>query len=264
MCGVSEVESLEGGVENMAGHIAECAGAEIPPAAEVPGVVAAVIRTFGGRTEESIPVECRRYFLRFYRTRKALRPDRTVGECVDTGHFTDFAVPNPVADFAHTVARSALVTHLGGYFVFVGKTGEQTRLVNGMCERLLAVYMFAGYKSVGRDDCMGVVGSSYYNSICILEHFVVHTTVVVVTFCVGISAEDVVGILPVYVAEADDVFLTNVIEHGSTATTDAYAENIEFVAGSCDSAEALTKNRTGHHGHCKRGHCTGFEELSPC
>ncbi len=54
---VAEVQGLERSVEDVAGHVTESAGAEVPPASEVPRGVDGMVRTHRGRAYERIPVE---------------------------------------------------------------------------------------------------------------------------------------------------------------------------------------------------------------
>ena len=54
---ILEVQCLEYRMENMAGHIAESAGTEIPPTAEIPRRIDGVVRSHRSRSDEAVPIE---------------------------------------------------------------------------------------------------------------------------------------------------------------------------------------------------------------
>ena len=215
-------------MEDVAGHVAEGAGAEVPPAAEVPRGIDGMVRTVRGRSEEEIPVEGLGDLLRLGGTLQALGPDGTVREGLDAGDLADLAVPDPVADLADAFAGSALVAHLGGDAVLRGQLGQKAGLVHGTGERLLAVDVLAGHDRVRGDDGVRVVRGGDHHGIGLIEHLVEHHAPVLVALGVRIALEDVRGILPVHVAEADDFFGLQAAEDAGAPAADTDAENLEF------------------------------------
>ena len=114
-----------------------------------------------------------------------------------------------------------------------------------MSQRFFAIYMLASGHGVGGDDGVRVVRRSDHHGIGRLEHLVVHLTVVVELLGRRITFENVVGVFPVDVAQADDVLALQALQHRSAASADADAQDIEFVAGG-RVAELLTQNRAGY------------------
>ena len=236
---VAQLERLEHRVQDVAGHVAQSARAEVPPSAEVPRRVGGVVGAEGGRTDECLPVHRLRNAHVALGTGQTLRPDRTVGEGFDTRHLADLAVPDPLADLADALARRALVTHLRGDLVLGGQLGQQARLVHRVRQRLLDVDVLACGHGLGGNDRVRVVGRGHHHRIGRLEQLVVHAAVVVVFLGCGIALEDVVGVLPVHVAESYDVLALHFLQVGRAAAADADAQNVELVAGS-GVAEFLT------------------------
>ena len=242
---IAQFQPLEHGVQDMAGHVAQRTRTEIPPSAEVPRRIGGVVGTIGSRTDEGVPVHRLGDAHILLGTRQALRPDGTVGEGVHAAHLADLAVPDPFADLAHAFGRCALVAHLRGHLVLVGQLGQQARLVDGVGQRFFAIYVLAGGDGVGGDDGVRVVRRSDHHGIGRLEHLVVHLAVVVELLGRRITFENVVGVFPVDIAQADDVLALQALQHRSAASADADAQDVEFVTGG-RVAELLTQNRAGY------------------
>ena len=129
-----------------------------------------------------------------------------------------------------------------------------------MSQRLLDVDVLAGGDGVGGDDCVRMVGGGYHDGIGRLEHLIVHLAVVVVLLGCGVALEDVVGIFPVHVAQTDDVLALEPLEHGGSAASDTYAQDVELVAGSRVS-ELLAQNRAGNDRQTEGGSSSCLQEL---
>ena len=74
-----------------------------------------------------------------------------------------------------------------------------------MSHRFLHIHVLASLHSLGGDDSMGVVRRCDYNCIRILEHLIEHYTVIVVPLGIRITLEYRFGIVPVHIAESDDI-----------------------------------------------------------
>ena len=109
--------------------------------------------------------------------------------------------------------------------------GQQARLVDGVGQRFLDIDVFAGGHGLCGDDGVRMVGGGHHYGVGRLEQFVVHPAVVVVPLGCGIALEDVVGVFPVHVAQADDVLALEALEHRGAAASDADTQDVEFVAG---------------------------------
>ena len=110
---------------------------------------------------------------------------------------------------------------------------------------------------------MGVVGGCDHNRVSLVEQLIVHHTVVVVLLCLWVLVEHVVGVLPVNVAESDDVFCLHFGEVSRSASSDADTEDVELVAWrdllfllllrsllTCDDDVRGDRDASGHGGSC--------------
>ena len=80
---VAQVEGHERHVAGVAGHVAQRAGAEVPPAAPGERMIAVAVRPLRRRAEPDVPVERRRAPASIGGPALALRPDRAIGPDVD-------------------------------------------------------------------------------------------------------------------------------------------------------------------------------------
>ena len=266
--GRTQLQTCEGHGKDVVGHIAEGTRTERPPSAEVPGCVGFVIRTHLGGTDEGFPVHGAGHGLNLGGSAHSLRPDGTVGESLDTGHFANLAVPEPVDGLASTRAGSSLVTLLRGHFVLGSQTGEQAALVGIQRHGFLYIHVLAGLNGIGCDDGVGMVSRSHHDSICRLQHFIVHLTVVVVLLCIGIAVQHGFSVLPVAVAEANDVLgLCHFGNVSGTASADADSEDVQFVGGSF-LTDFCTQYRAGDDGggnnHARQRSGAALQEISSC
>lgn len=196
---IAQFQPLENGMQDVAARPCRPAHPYRNPTSRGNSTVQdRVGRTHRRRPDEGVPVERLGHALVVFGTHQPLRPDRAVGEGLDLAHLADFAVPYPfAADLAHAFGRSALVAHLRGYLVLGGQFGQQTRFVDRVRQRFLAIDVLAGRNGVGRDDRVGVVGRSHHDRIGRFEHLVVHAAVIVVAFGRGVTLEDMLRVFPV-------------------------------------------------------------------
>jgi len=230
--GITQFQTNENGMEDMAGHIAEGAGAEIPPSAPVPRRVEGVVRTHGSWPDKEIPVKGVRDPLPGFRTVKALRPYWTVGESFHFGDFADLAVGQPFTNQVNPLTRRTLVPHLGGHLVFFGQFGQQPRLIHRMGQWFLNINVLAHGHGVRGSDGMGVVGCGDHYCVDRLAHLIVHLAPVLVPFGPGILFENAVllAVSVVHIAKGHDVLGFQVLEVGIPHPSDTDSGDIQLVA----------------------------------
>ena len=225
------MNALEDHVDVVASHVAERAGAEVPPTAPLEGVVnARPVFAFLGDAEPSVPIEVlervgdllflvgdfvvgdirvvlanlRGEFFHRHRAVRALRPNRAVRPNVDFGNVADDAGAVLSGVFAEAVVDAPLVPHLRAEAGFLGEFGEPTRFVNGAGERFLRVDVFAHLHRGGRLDRVHMVRRADRNGVELVAHFGVHIAVVDVFFRVFELVSFAVERAFVDVADRDD------------------------------------------------------------
>src|SRR5258708_2654196 len=102
----------------MTSHIAQCAGAKLPPAAPVERHEVIDIVGFYGSPEPQIPIEFlgNRWFA--VGPGNSLRPYRAVGPAIHFFYITNQPGFKPFPHRAHAVTGRTLITHLCHYLVF--------------------------------------------------------------------------------------------------------------------------------------------------
>ena len=158
-------------------------------------------------------------------------PDWTVCEAVDSLNLADLSVPEPFNGFPCAGAGGSLVTHLGSHAVFRGEFGQKPCLIDCEGERLLYIDVLSGGHGLGRDDGVCVVGCSDHHGVSLVQHLVVHHAVVIVLLGLWVLIEHMVGVLPVHIAESDDVFGLHFREVGRSTASDADTKDVQFVVG---------------------------------
>ena len=157
---ILELERPEGRVEDVAAHVAQRAGAEVPPGAPAcPGD-----RSDGtgasARGRARGPSPSRRGTAGVSAGRPTSMP------CGHTGRFVQACTsrtwpmapaPDPLADQARAVAGVALVAHLRRHLVLARRLGQHARLVTRVRQRLLHVHVLAGLHRRHGDHRVGVV-----------------------------------------------------------------------------------------------------------
>ena len=164
-CRILQIKRPIKRVHDMTGHIAQCAGTEIPPATPVPGSINGIVRTFPGRADKQVPVQRLGTFHDRFRFLQTLRPDRTIGPAMYLIHISYYTGLYPFRHLAAPVERVALVTHLCRHLIFFSQTGKQTGFVNRMCKRFLGITMLAQRNCMGGHTGMGMVRGSHHYSI---------------------------------------------------------------------------------------------------
>ncbi len=144
--------------------------------------------------------------------------------------FTNLAIPDPLANLADAVSRVALVTHLGGHTMFGCQPSQQTWFVHGVCQRFLAIHVFAQWQCRSGNDGMGMVGCGYHDTVDGVTHFVKHFTPVPVTFGLRKILEATIGIFPVHVAKTNYIFSSHSLQVGVAFTPYTNTDNIHFIA----------------------------------
>lgn len=195
-----------------------------------------------------------------------LRPNGAVGETIHAGHLADLAVPDPVAHLAHAVARRTLVAHLRRHAVLVGELGQQARLVYAVRQRFFAIDVFAHRDRIRCHEAVGMVGGAHDNRVDGIAHLVEHRPVVPETARIGIAVEGLFRIIPVGIAQCDDILALAALEHAGPAAADAHARDVEFVTGSGMSVR-FSEHYVGHHrrgGQPRSRLCAGNRVLKFC
>ena len=216
----------------MAGHISESTCSEIPPSAPVPGMINRIIRTIFGRADEKIPVKSFRNFINPFRSFKSLRPNRTVGKCLNLGNFTYHSTPDSLTNFTYTFSGSTLITHLSGNFIFGCKFGQKSGFVNSMSQRLFTINILSHLQRLRRNNSVCMVSRTYNDCIKLVTHLLKKNSVILVSLGIGKFIEFFFCIFPVNIAESDYVFTGKLRDNGSSSTPYSDADNIKFVGGS--------------------------------
>ncbi len=81
--------------------------------------------------------------------------------------------------------------------------------------------MFAGGHGLGGDDGMGVICGRDHHRVRLVQHFIEHYPVVVVLLRLGVLLKYMVSVLPVDVAESDDVLGFHLGQIGRSPASDA-------------------------------------------
>ena len=151
--------------------------------------------------------------------------------------------------------------HLGGDAVLRGQLGQEAGLIHGTGERLLAIDVLASHDRVRGDDGVRVVRGGDHHGIGLVQHLVEHHAPVLVTLGVRVALEDVRGILPVHVAEADDLLGLQAAEDAGAPAADTDAENLEFAVQRGRSPFfTVGEHFAGNHGKPEGGRRSCLQE----
>ena len=170
--GQAQLERHERQVGRVAGHVAQRAGAEIPPPAPVMRMINRVVGPLGRRAHEQVPVHVAWDGGRLPRPGDdigRLLPvlERAVGPDMNLGHVSDRARANDFRPAAKARLGRALVAHLGADAFLTRRFPHQSRFPHRVRQRLLAVDVLAQPHGrhrrrrmvmVGRRDDHGVDG----------------------------------------------------------------------------------------------------------
>ena len=195
--------------EDVAGHVADRAAAEIGERAPVVRRVRGAERAVLGAAEPGFPIEGRRHG-RFLRDHVgALRPigRGTIGPGVDFGDVADVAVPDNLRALAGAGLRVSLVAHLRRDAVLGGGQGELLRLPNGAGERLLTIDVLAALHRPHGGAAVHVVGTGDGDGVDVAALLVEHLAIVGVLGDFRVGGESLFGALGIGVGHGDDVLV---------------------------------------------------------
>ena len=182
---VAEVQAHVGHVERVAGHVAQRAGAERPPAAPLERVIGRVIGPHFRRADELWPVHGLGHFGRVGGPVGPLRPDRAVGPDVNFLDLAQRAGLQNRGRFAEVVVGGALVAHLRGEVLLGGQLPQHAGFVQRLGHRLLDEGVLAHPHAHRSGDGVGVVGRADGHGVDALAHLVEHLAEVEILLRVG-------------------------------------------------------------------------------
>ena len=189
----------------MAGHVAQRAAAEIPPAAPLEAVVQArPVFPLRGHAQPVLPIEPLERpldllllgsdqrvgllgvlllrllgeLLHRHATARTLRPNRTVRPSVDFLQIAEHAGAELSDRFARRIERRALVAHLGADTRLGRHLGQQPRFVDRAGQRLLRVATDAQSHRVQRLHAVHVVGRADRRNLDVLAVLGKHLAVI--------------------------------------------------------------------------------------
>lgn len=187
-------EDGEGGVHDVATHVAEGAGAELPPAAPVEGGGAGgALFLFGGdwvevelevglgglAGEPEVPVEIGGAFDELLLNR-ALGPDGAIGPEADFFEGANGTLLDPFFGHALAVHGAALIAHLGDDFGVFGSAVEIADFGDVVAEGFLDADVLAVLDGVHGGEVVGVIWGGDDDAVDLVRHFVEHLAEVLV------------------------------------------------------------------------------------
>jgi hypothetical protein len=231
----AEIQRGKDGREIVDAHVAEPAGAEVPPTAPFEWRVSRVIGAEGRGAEPEVPIQSGGYGRRVGRTLNTLGPPErvfalvswSIGPDVDFADCANCAIGKPFVDLAIAFEGHALIAHLSGDLGFASGFGDDASLVDGAGERLFAINVLAHFDGGHRDKSVIVIRSTADDRVDAL-FFVEHFAKVFVAFGVGIALEGFGGVIPIDVSKRDDVFLFDRFDVPTALSADADAGNVQF------------------------------------
>lgn len=188
-------EDGEGSVHDVAAHVTEGAGAELPPAAPGEGMDAVVALPsfdafghdhfevgFGGFSgEPEVPVEIG-WGVHDLFFEGVLGPDGAIGPEADFLEVTDGALFDPLFGEALAFHGAALVAHLGDEFGVGGGLVKVANFGDVVAEGLLDADVFAVLDGMHGGGVVGVVRGGDDDGVDVLGHLIEHFTEVFVEF----------------------------------------------------------------------------------
>ena len=226
---MTEVERAERHVDGVASHVAECAGAEVLPAAPFEGVVNIFLERARRRaTEPDVPRERIRHNVGAFGAAHALRPDGAICPDMDFADVADDAALDDFHRAANAIGGAALVAHLRDDILAFREIFQVARFVNRLHERLLAIDMFALAHRQRGDECVHVVRRGNRDAVNLAAQFGEHLAVILIKLCFGIFFALLVGAVGVHVAQGDDVLARAVIRVALAFAHDADARDVEL------------------------------------
>ena len=193
--GIFDFQGGEQTAHRVATHIAQGAGAKIPPAApderlidrfplKLAFFVLVQVRPFGRRSKPGVPIQTGRHRIGACRPVSALRPPEMFGNACPIGpnvgllDIADCAGPNPLAQPPPAFAFPAVVAHLRGDFMFPGSQGQQPGFADVVRQRLFAVNVFSQPNGRHRSRRVMMVGRGDKHGVDLTVHLIQHFPVV--------------------------------------------------------------------------------------
>src|SRR5262249_40166635 len=129
--GINQLESMEGNVEGVASHVAQCASAIVEPAAPTKWSIGGTVGNVLGGAEKLIPVDVVRNPWIGLWPGHALRPDRAVGPAMNFADRSEHAVANNLNTLTESIFRRPLIPHLGRKFFGRRQLAHHTGFFDG-------------------------------------------------------------------------------------------------------------------------------------
>ena len=219
-------------------HVAKAARAEVPPAAPAERRIGRMIWPPGCRAQPQVPVQRLGDRRRLFGPLNPLRPPqghpasmgRTIGPNMRLAHGANRAVLEPFGYLAIPLERHALVAHLGCDLCLSGGFGHHARFIHCAGQWFLTINMLAHFHCCDRHDCMVMIRRAYHYS---LDAFLLvqHLAEIFVAFGVGILLERLGGVVPVHVAQGDDIFAGDLLQVPSALAANAHSGDVQLAIG---------------------------------
>ena len=288
---VAQIGSLEDHVDVVASHVAESAGAEIPPSAPLEAMINAGPEFALGRdADPRFPIDVLEscgdlsllffdqilndFFVGLFLLRLfdellhrhgaigALRPNRTIRPNVDFGDIADDARFILSGGFAEPVADASLVAHLRADAGLLREFLHPARFVDRSHERFLRVDVLAHLHRRGGDNRVHMVGRADRYGVKFVSHFREKFTIIGIRLRVGKFFFLTVKSVVVDVAKADDFAVISSLRDISRAfAADADARD----------RDALKRRRARGFKSVSRGYketraryCRRFDKITTC
>ena len=173
-----------------------------------PGIVAGLFNVVGAMLDRAlpeIPIQVFRNRVGTFRATDALRPNRAVGPHVQLGDVTDEARLDDLHRATESVVGAALVAHLRGHFLLLGHLGHETCLVDGLCEWLLNVNVFAELHRLHTGNGVHVVRGRDGDGVDGFLHLIEHLAEILKRRGAGVFLPSVTQGVGIDITERDDI-----------------------------------------------------------
>ncbi len=156
---MAKFQGLEDGRELVTTEVAEQASAEVPPVAPGPGVIRRMIWPLWCRAKPEVPVQAIGNGRRFGRPAipRRRRPESRGRPDHHLAHAPNRAGRDQLACHARFLRRLTVISKLRGDLGLARLFRHKPRLVNRVCQRLLAIHMLPHLQRGHRDDRVQMV-----------------------------------------------------------------------------------------------------------